>query len=63
VLPGRRAWGRPAAAHGRRHQQPRAQRWALLQPTIETLARQARELELDPDDVVARVGQRMRSEG
>ncbi|HEU4991248.1 MAG TPA: GntR family transcriptional regulator [Luteimonas sp.] len=63
VLERLRGKGMAVAAHGRRHQQPLAQRWALLQPTIETLARQARELELDPDDVVARVGQRMRSEG
>ena len=63
VLERLRGKGMAIAAHGRRPQQPLAQRWALLQPTIDTLARQARELELDPADVVARVGQRMRREG
>jgi GntR family transcriptional regulator len=62
VLERLRGRGMAVAAHGRRSQQPLAQRWALLQPTIETLARQARELELAPGDVVARLEQRMRKE-
>ena len=39
-----------------------AQRWALLQPTMDTLARQARELELPPDDVLARLNRLMGDE-
>lgn len=36
------------------------QRWALLDPSLDAVARQARELELAPDEVLARLDQRMR---
>ncbi|MFC3715797.1 GntR family transcriptional regulator [Luteimonas soli] len=36
------------------------QRWTLLDPSLDAVARQARELELAPDEVLARLGQRMR---
>lgn len=35
------------------------QRWTLLDPALDALARQARELELTPADVLARLHQRM----
>ncbi|SRR5690606_38936984 len=37
-----------------------AQRWALIEPSLDAVARQARELELSPDEVITRLGQRMR---
>lgn len=51
-----------ATTQGRRAQHPLAQRWALLQPTLDTLARQARELELAPDEVLVRLERRMRKD-
>lgn len=37
-------------------------RWALLEPALEALARQSRELELPADEVCRRVSQRMRDQ-
>ncbi|TWI13409.1 GntR family transcriptional regulator [Aerolutibacter ruishenii] len=37
-------------------------RWALLDPALDAVARQARELELGPDEVLARLSQRMQEE-
>ena len=54
VLERQRGKGMAVAVQARRTHSP-AQRWALLQPMLETLARQARELELAPDDVLARL--------
>lgn len=34
-------------------------RWTLLDPALDAVARQARELELSPDEVLARLSQRM----
>jgi GntR family transcriptional regulator len=39
-----------------------ARRWAMLQPAIDALARQANELELSPEAVADRVRQRMGKE-
>ncbi len=39
-----------------------AQRWTLLDPSLDAVARQARELELAPDEVLARLDQRMRQQ-
>lgn len=39
-----------------------AQRWALIEPSLDAVARQARELELSLDEVIARLGQRMRQQ-
>ena len=58
VLERLRGKGMAVAAQGRRAQTP-AQRWSLLAPTLDTLARQARELELPPDEVLARLRKRM----
>lgn len=38
---------------------PQAPRWALIDPALDAVARQARELELSPDEVLARLNQRM----
>jgi GntR family transcriptional regulator len=54
VLERQRGKGMTVAAQARRTHSP-AQRWALLQPTLDALARQARELELAPDEVIARL--------
>lgn len=62
VLERLRGKGMAVATHGRRAQHPAAARWALLQPTLDALARQARELELAPGEVIARLEQRMRKE-
>lgn len=62
VLERLRGKGMAVAAHGRRAQHPATERWALLQPTLDALARQARELELAPDEVLARLERRMRKE-
>ncbi|MGN6113479.1 MAG: GntR family transcriptional regulator [Luteimonas sp.] len=62
VLERLRGRGMAVAAQGRRRQLPAVQRWALLQPAIDALARQARELEFDPRDVVARLQQRLEKE-
>ena len=53
-----RGKGMAVAARARPGHAP-AQRWALLDPALDALARQARELELAPDDVVARLRHRM----
>ena len=58
VLERLRGKGMAVAVQGRRVQAA-AQRWSLLAPTLDTLARQARELELSPDEVLARLRQRM----
>lgn len=62
VLERLRGKGMAVATQGRRTQHPLAQRWALLQPLMDTLARQARELELAPDEVLARLERRMRKD-
>lgn len=62
VLERLRGKGMAVAAHGRRRQLPASERWTLLQPAIDALARQARELELDTGDVVARLEQRLEKE-
>lgn len=49
-----------AVAAGRQPQVDPAQRWHLLEPALAALAQQARELELPPDEVVARLRQRMK---
>ena len=38
---------------------PQPPRWALIDPALDAVARQARELELSPDEVLARLNQRM----
>jgi len=38
---------------------PEASRWALIEPALDTLARQARELELAPEEVLLRLRQYM----
>jgi GntR family transcriptional regulator len=58
VLERLRGKGMAVAAQARPGHTP-AQRWALLDPALDALARQARELELAPDDVVARLRHRM----
>ena len=58
VLERLRGKGMAVAARARPGHAP-AQRWALLDPALDALARQARELELAPDDVVARLRHRM----
>ena len=58
VLERLRGKGMAVAAQAR-HGRTAAQRWALLDPALDALARQARELELAPDDVVARLRHRM----
>ena len=45
-----------ARAGGADSQPPR---WALIDPALDAVARQARELELSPDEVLARLNQRM----
>ena len=45
-----------ARAAGADSQPPR---WALIDPALDAVARQARELELSPDEVLARLNQRM----
>jgi GntR family transcriptional regulator len=56
VLERQRGKGMTVAVRARAAHSP-AQRWALLQPTLDALARQAREHELAPDDVLARLRQ------
>jgi GntR family transcriptional regulator len=56
VLERQRGKGMTVAVRARAAHSP-AQRWMLLQPTLDALARQARELELAPDDVLARLRQ------
>jgi GntR family transcriptional regulator len=58
LLERQRGKGMAVAALARGARTP-AQRWSLLAPTLDALARQARELELPPDDVVAQLRQRM----
>lgn len=40
-----------------------ARRWALIDPALDTVARQARELELSPDEVIARLLRHMQDNG
>jgi len=58
VLERLRGKGMAVAAQDRRVQTA-AQRWSLLEPTLDALARQANELELPRDAVLTRLRQRM----
>ena len=51
-----------AVAHPRTGQGGIERRWAMLQPAIDALARQARELELTPAAVAARLTEQMGKE-
>lgn len=55
VLERLRGKGMAVAAHAGRSASTPLQRWAMLQPALEALARQARELELTPAEVAARL--------
>lgn len=58
VLERLRGKGMAVAARSRRTQSP-AQRLRLLDPALDAVARQSRELELSPEEVLARLEQRM----
>lgn len=59
VLERLRGKGMAVAARGRT-QLGATQRWRLLEPALDTLAQQARELELPPDEVLARLHRKMK---
>ncbi|MFT4179371.1 MAG: GntR family transcriptional regulator [Thermomonas sp.] len=59
VLERLRGKGMAVAARAARGQS-QSKRWALVDPALDALARQARELELAPDEVLARLRQRMK---
>lgn len=61
VLERLRGKGMTVAA-GAPHGDDAAHRWALLDPALDAVARQARELELGPDEVLARLSQRMQED-
>lgn len=58
VLVRQRGKGMAVAAHARVRPM-QAHRWELLEPALDALARQARELELPPDELVDRLRLRM----
>lgn len=59
VLERLRGKGMAVAARAGRAALSPERRWAMLQPALDALARQARELELMPDDVADRLRQTM----
>jgi GntR family transcriptional regulator len=59
VLERLRGMGMAVAAHAGWRRAGIEQRWAMLQPAIDALARQARELELTPAAVAARLKEQM----
>jgi GntR family transcriptional regulator len=61
VLQRQRGKGMAVAARATGSDSP-AQRWALIEPSLDAVARQASELELSPDEVIARLSQRMRQQ-
>jgi GntR family transcriptional regulator len=61
VLQRQRGKGMAVAAQAAGSDTP-AQRWTLIEPSLDAVARQARELELSPDEVIARLSQRMRQQ-
>lgn len=61
VLQRQRGKGMAVAAQPAGSDTP-AQRWTLIEPSLDAVARQARELELSPDEVIARLSQRMRQQ-
>ena len=62
VLERLRGKGMAVASGGAGQRVGSARRWAMLQPAIDALARQASELELSPEAVADRVRQRMGKE-
>lgn len=62
VLERQRGKGMVVAARTGAQRGTVAQRWAMLQPTLDALARQARELELAPEAVANRLMQQMGKE-